>query len=262
MVGMKKRNLIVANWKMNPSSLLEAKGLFSTTKKVASTLKNTDVVICPPFVFLESLAKTTRPKNLTLGAQNISSERKGAFTGEISGEMVRKLEGRYVIIGHSERRSSVFGVGETDKIVNAKMLVALESGLIPILCVGEKERDGDASYLSFIKEQLRAGLLNLSKKDLVGIIVAYEPIWSIGKSYKETMSPTDIHEMSLFIKKSIGEIYGRDIGNSAKVLYGGSVEKENTENIMRYGDVYGLLVGHSSLIAEEFANILKLADIK
>lgn len=262
MVGMKKRNLIVANWKMNPSSPLEAKSLFSTTKKIANTLKNTDVVICPPFVFLESLTKTTKPKNLTLGTQNISSERKGAFTGEISGEMVRKLEGRYVIIGHSERRNSVFGLGETDQIINKKMLRALEAGLTPILCVGEKERDGDASYLSFIKEQLKAGLDGLQKKDLVGIIIAYEPIWAIGKSYKETMNPTDIHEMSLFIKKSIGEIYGRDIGNSAKILYGGSVEKENAENIMRYGDVHGFLVGHASLVPEEFSQILKVADIK
>ncbi len=258
----KKRNLIVANWKMSPTSPAEAKKLFYSTRKSVALLKNTDVVICPPAVFLENLAKLSGPKNLSFGAQNIFSERKGAFTGEISAEMAKNVGAKYVIVGHSERRSTLFGLAETDKVINQKMLLSFDSGLLPILCVGERERDKDASYLSFIKEQLRSGLADVQKKDLVGVIIAYEPLWAIGKSYKESMSPTDIHEMSLFIKKSIGEIYGRDIGQSAQVLYGGSVEKENAEAIVRYGEVRGFLVGHASLSASEFAEILKVGDIK
>lgn len=253
---MKKRNLVVANWKMNPETLEEAKRIFGTSKKIASLLRNTDVVVCPPFVYLGSLSKSKLTRNLFLGVQNVAAEINGAFTGEVSSKMVRNLGAKYAIIGHSERRA----MGESNEIVRNKLRIALDAGLSPILCIGEKTRDKEGAYLEFIKDQIRECLIGLQKKDLVGMIIAYEPIWAIGKSYKEAPTPTDIHEMVLFIKKVVGELFGRDISTSLKILYGGSVEAPNAYEILHIGNVEGFLVGHASLNAQEFGQILKVAD--
>src|SRR3989338_2494319 len=128
---MKKRNLIVANWKMNPEGLEEAKRVFNSTKKTVSLIKNIDIVVCPPFLFLYSLSRSKLPKNLFLGAQDISNEVKGAFTGEVSAEMVKNSGASYTIVGHSERRS----MGETNQIVRKKLQIAFDTGLTPILCI-------------------------------------------------------------------------------------------------------------------------------
>ena len=254
---MKKRNLIVANWKMNPESLEEAKRIFNFTKKTVSLIKNTDVVICPPFLFLYPLSNSKLPKNLFLGAQDISNEVKGAFTGEVSAEMVKNSRASYSIVGHSERRA----MGETNKIINKKLQVAFNSALTPILCIGEKERDKEGTYLEFIKNQVKECLSGLQKKYLVGLLLAYEPVWAIGKSYREAMSPTDVHEMVLFIKKVVGELFGKDIAGSLRILYGASVEPENTALLFEHGNIDGLLVGHASLTSQ-FGEILKAVDVK
>lgn len=255
---MKKRNLVLANWKMNPESLEKAKEIFNGIRSATKGLKNTDVIVCPPFPFIFTLAKLDSPKNLFLGSQNISSEMEGAFTGEVSAEMIKSLGVKFTIIGHSERRA----MGESNEIIKKKLEIAFDVGLIPILCVGEKERDKDGSHLAFIKEQIKGCLTGLHKKHLVGLFIAYEPIWAIGKSYKEAMSPTDIHETVLFIKKSFGELFGRDIAGSLRILYGGSVESENASEIVRLGNVDGFLVGHASLVPAGFGQILKAVDVK
>lgn len=255
---MKKRNLVLANWKMSPDSLIEAKKIFNTARDFAKSLKNTDVVICPPFPFIQPLSKLNYPKNIFFGAQNIFSEQKGAFTGEVSAEMVKNLGADFVIVGHSERRA----MGETNEIVRKKLQVAFDAGLAPVLCIGEKERNKEGTHLAFIKNQIKECLIGLPKKYLVGMIIAYEPIWAIGKSYKEAMNPTDIHETSLFIKKSFGELFGRDIAESLRILYGGSVEAENSAEIVHIGNVDGFLVGHASLKSEQFSQILKAVDGK
>lgn len=255
---MKKRNLVLANWKLNPESLDKAKEIFNGIRLVAKGLKNTDVIVCPPFPFIFPLAKLDSPKNLFLGSQNISSEIKGAFTGEVSVEMVKNLGAKFSIVGHSERRK----MGETNEIIKKKLEIAFDTGLTPILCIGEKERDKNGDYLEFIKNQIKECLTGLVKKDLVGIHVAYEPIWAIGKSYKEAMSPTDIHETVLFIKKVFGELFGRDIAGSLRILYGGSVEAQNASEIVRLGNVDGFLVGHASLVPAGFGQILKVVDVK
>jgi triosephosphate isomerase (TIM) len=255
---MKKRNLVVANWKMAPETLGDAKKVFNGARLSAKGLKNTDVVVCPPFTFIYPLSRLDRPKNIFLGAQNVFTEIKGAFTGEVSVEMIKDLGAKFVIVGHSERRA----MGETNETVKRKLQVAFNADITPILCVGEKNRDRDGSHLEFIKNQIKESLTNLQKKDLVGIIIAYEPIWAIGKSYKEAMSPTDIHETVLFIKKIIGENFGRDIAAGCKILYGGSVEAENASEIVRLGNIDGFLVGHASLIPVDFSAILKAADVK
>lgn len=258
MALMKKRNLVIANWKMNPESLEEAKKIFNSTKKAASLLKNTDVVVCPPFPYLALLAKSNIPKNIFFGSQNISSESKGAFTGEVSAAMVKNTGATFSIIGHSERRA----MGETNDLIRKKLQAAFNEGLIPIFCIGEKERDREGAYLETIKNQIKECLAGLQKKYLVGLIIAYEPVWAIGKSYKDAMSPTDVHEMTLFIQKSLGEFFGRDIAASVKILYGAAVEAENAKMLFDQGNIEGLLVGHASIIPEQFTEILKAVDIR
>lgn len=242
---------------MSPETLGEAKKIFNAARITGKGLKNTDVIICPPTPFLHPLIRLNRPKNIFFGAQNIHSETKGAFTGEVSAEMVKNLEAKFVLIGHSERRA----MGENNELVKKKLQIAFDTDLIPVLCVGEKERDKEGGHLEFIKNQIKESLLGLQKKHLVGITVAYEPIWAIGRSYREAMSPTDIHETILFIKKIIGEFFGRDIADGSRVLYGGSVEPENVYEIARIGNADGFLVGHASLVPEQFSAILKAADM-
>ena len=255
---MKKRNIVVANWKMNPETLEEAKRVFGAVKRVASALKNTDIVICPPLPFLYPLLKSKLSKNLFFGAQNIASEVKGAFTGEVSALMVKNIGVTFGIIGHSERRA----MGETNEIIRKKLEASFNNKIIPILCIGERARDKEGAYLEFIKTQIKECLTGLQKKNLLGLIIAYEPIWVIGKSYRESMNPTDIHEMTLFIKKVAGEMFGKDIASSFKILYGGSVEAENIFDMIRLGNVDGFLVGHASLVTQQFSEILRVVDMK
>lgn len=253
---MKKKNIVIANWKMNPSSLGEAKNIFNFTKKAASLLKNTEVLLAPPYVYLQPLSKISRPKNLYITAQNTHYEEKGAFTGEVSTSMLKDLGVRFVLVGHSERRA----MGESDNIVNKKLQAVFEAGLTPILCIGESIRDKEGSHLEFLKEQLKNSIYGLQKKYMVGMMIAYEPVWAIGKSYREAMSPTDIHETVLFIRKSLGELFGKDIASSVRILYGAAVEAPNARAIIDYGNVEGFLVGHASLKKEEFPLILKAID--
>ncbi len=255
---MKKKNIVIANWKMNPSSLEEAKSIFNFTKKTASVLKNTEVLVAPPFVYLGLLSKISRPKNLFITAQNSYFEEKGAFTGEVSNQMLKDLGVRFVLVGHSERRA----MGEDNKIINKKLESVFEAGLTPILCIGESVRDREGSHLEFLKEQLKNSISGLQKKYMLGLIIAYEPVWTIGKSYREAMSPTDIHETVLFIRKSLGELFGKDIASSVRILYGAAVEAPNARAIIDYGNVEGFLVGHASLKKEEFPEILKSVDVK
>ncbi len=255
---MKKRYFVVANWKMNPESLLKAKTIFNATRNFAKKNKNVDVLVCPPFVYLEPLLKLNRPKNLFLGAQNISSEEKGAFTGEVSAFMLKNLGVRFSIIGHSERRE----MGETDELVKKKLEMAFANGLTPIFCIGEKERDKDGSHLEVVKNQIKNGLIDIPKKNLLGLFVAYEPIWAIGKSYREAMNPTDVHETSLFIQKVAGDLFGRDIASSFKILYGAAIEPENAKPMMEYGNVEGFLVGHASLEPDQFGRIIEAVNAK
>ncbi|MBN2094216.1 MAG: triose-phosphate isomerase [Candidatus Zambryskibacteria bacterium] len=254
---MKKRNLVIANWKMNPGSLEEAKKIFNTARDSAKKFKNIEVGICPPFVYLALLLKLQHPKNLFFGAQNLASEIGRAFTGEVSAEMIKNIGAEFVVIGHSERRA----MGEDNEIISQKLKIAFDSELKPILCIGELERSKEGEHLAFLKKQIKECLSDLPKKYLIGITIAYEPIWSIGKSYKEAMTPTDIHETVLFIKKIITDLFGREIADSVRIIYGGSVEAENAAEIMEYGAVDGLLVGHASL-TDQFPNILKNMDLK
>ncbi len=248
-----KKVLVVANWKMNPENAEKAKEIFRGTRIITKNLKNTKVVICPPFVYLSDLEKINDLK-LTLGAQDMFWEKNGSFTGEISSSML-KGEG-YVILGHSERRA----LGETDEMVARKTASAIKAGLLPILCIGEKERDIHGEYLHFLRKQIIESLGKLPKRFLEKLVIAYEPIWAIGKSEEGAMKPADIHETSIFIKKVLAEIYEKKAAVSVPILYGGAVSYKNAKDIIVQGEVQGLLVGHESLNVKRFGELLKNVD--
>ncbi len=252
-IAMKKnKKLIVSNWKMNPATLDEAKELCKKVSKVAGRLKNIESVICPPFVYLSSLGG----KKSNLGAQDVFWRNAGSFTGEVSPEMLRDLGVTYCIIGHSERRT----IGESDEVISKKVLAGLREGLKVILCIGEKERDVAGEYFEFLKTQLKQSLLGVERKYLSDLTIAYEPLWSIGKSFADAMKPVDIRETSIFIKKVLSDIYDQKVSSSVRIIYGGSVETENISSILGEGEVEGVLVGHKSLEADEFIELLKRAN--
>jgi len=237
------KNLIVANWKMNPVSKEEAKNIFSAIKAGAKGVK-AEVVVCPPFVYLPIL------KGLKTGAQNVYFEDKGAFTGEISAGMLTDLKVKYVIIGHSERRKYF---GETDETVNKKIKKALEAGLKVIFCIGETAEERDAGKKNEVLErQIKIGLQDTTNYPLLtkNLVVAYEPIWAIGTG--NNCSVQETKESINFIRKFVGK--------KTRILYGGSVKSENSGAYIKDAGANGLLVGGASLNPEEFIKIVKSAE--
>lgn len=249
------KKIVIANWKMNPVSLTEAKKLFTETKRKAGALKKTQVVVCSPFVFLSSLI-VKKNKKFFLGSQNSFWIPSGAYTGEVSSEMLKSLGVSHVIVGHSERR----GMGETDEMVSKKIASLTKLQIVPVLCIGERERDTHGEYLAILSKQIKASLSGVQKKDVKNIVIAYEPIWAIGKTAEEAMNPHKLHEMVLYIRKVLTEIYGRDIAQSVQIIYGGSVESKNAQALMKDGNVSGFLVGHASLSAKGFGEIITAAE--
>ncbi|MCR4334588.1 MAG: triose-phosphate isomerase [Patescibacteria group bacterium] len=247
----KSQKIIVGNWKMNPSSAEEARRIFLSAKKQALKLKNIFIVVCPPFIYLQQCKKLFIGDYIALGGQNICKEHSGSFTGEISVNMLKNIGAEYCIIGHSERRA----MGETNEIVALKNRVALSAGLKVVLCVGEKERDINVAYLDFLKNQIKESLYKVERKYIKDIIIAYEPIWAIGS--KEAMTPSDIYEMTIFIKKTLSDIYGQEEALKVRVIYGGAVTFRNAEDIIVEGKVDGLLVGHESVNQDGFRRIVK-----
>ncbi len=249
------KKLIIGNWKMYPASVKEAREKFVAIKKVAATLRNVQTVICPPFVYVSDLQKLVTGNRVVVGAQNAWVENEGAYTGEVSPAMLDSLKVSYVILGHSERRT----LGETDELVYQKVLAALKTGLTVVLCVGERERDADGKYLNHISEQIKTALKGVQKKNLAGIVIAYEPIWAIGKHALRAASPDDALEVSILIKRTLADLYGKDAG-IVPILYGGSVDSKNAWEFLVKSHVDGLLVGRASLDPKVFGEILKSAD--
>lgn len=246
---------MVANWKMNPATAVEARALFAKTKRVASRLEKVETVICPPFLYTGMFAHAGTSR-VSLGAQDVFYLNTGRATGEVSPEMLLDLGVSVVIVGHSERRA----FGETDEIVSKKVLAVLKEGLKAILCIGEKERDEEAKFYDILKNQIKNSFSGIQRRYLMDLIIAYEPVWAIGKSVREAMTPRDIRETAIFIKKVLADIYGQETTASIPILYGGSAEPENAGAILSEGGVDGLLVGHKSLDAEDFIKILKSAN--
>lgn len=249
------KKLIVGNWKMNPQSVKEAEILFKNIGKATSSIKNTDIVICVPFPFL-SIVKKLKNKKITLGAQNVFYQAEGAYTGEVSASMLRDLGVKYVIVGHSERRSQ----GETNEIVNKKLIAILKAKLTPILCIGESIRNNDGSYLGIVKDQLMANLASVSKNQIKQIVIAYEPVWALSSTVnRHDATPHDFEEMKIYIRKTLTDMFGPTAANSVRIIYGGSANKDNALSFLQIG-ADGLLPGKASLDAKNFANIIEIAS--
>jgi triosephosphate isomerase len=249
------KEFIVGNWKMNPLTGKEAEKLFSGVAKEISRVKRTEIVVCPPSVFLDRLTKI-RTSKITLGGQDAFWGGAGAFTGQVSGEMLYEIGARYVILGHSERRE----MGESNADINQKMKAALLSGLRPILCVGESSRDENHGYFNLIKIELEECVAGVSKNSISKIIIAYEPIWAISTTpNRKDATADDSREMSIFIRKVLSDKFGKD-SSKIKVLYGGSVSEKDAGEFLESGGVDGLLVGRASLNAKKFSEIVKICE--
>lgn len=247
-----EKKLIVANWKMNPSKLVEARKLLAAIVKEMILGKNgeMEIVICLPFIWLGKLIDEFKPKKgFAFGAQNCHWELGGAYTGEISAAMLADAGVKYVILGHSERRQFL---GETDAVINLKIKTALKAELRPILCVGEKE--GEEMNLA-VEEQLTKDLAGLNVNQAKGIVIAYEPIWAIGTD--RPCLPDNALSATLFIRRILTKNYSRFLAEKIPIIYGGSVDAKNAADYIKNANMNGLLVGGASLEAEEFTKIMK-----
>lgn len=242
------KNIIVANWKLNPLTKEESIKLFDAIENGVDN-NNSDIVICPPFIFLSVLGES---KNIKLGAQNCFWEKKGAFTGEISPEMLKDLGCEFVIIGHSERRQYF---NETDEVINKKLKAAIGAGLKPILCVGETESQREVGETDeVIAKQIIEGLTGILEEEFKNIIIAYEPVWAIGTG--NACEAEEANRMAETIRKVVAKTYSKKVSENLPILYGGSVNSDNSKKYINQTEINGFLVGGASLKAEEFLKII------
>ncbi|MBL7155400.1 MAG: triose-phosphate isomerase [Candidatus Portnoybacteria bacterium] len=255
---MDHKPLIIANWKMNPTTQKEAEHLFGSVEKEVRKIKEAEIVICPPFVWLSILSASARG-GLAFGSQDCFWEEKGAYTSQVSPLMLKNLDCQYVIIGHSERRKHF---QESDELINRKIKMALKTRLRPILCLGEEVRDTFDSQgqplneMSLkVGEQLEKDLMGISEAKIREIVIAYEPIWAIGTGIP--CSSDEAMKAALFIRKTLTKFYSRPIAEKVKILYGGSVTSQNAADYVKGAGMNGLLVGGASLNATEFVKIIE-----
>ena len=248
-----RKPFIAGNWKMNTNcqeAISLAAGLADTVKKIDAV----DIAICPPFVYLHDTARALSSSKISLGAQNVYFQTNGAFTGETSCEMLKDVCCSYVIIGHSERRHIM---GETDELINKKVAMAISSGLLPILCVGELLEQREASQTdAVVAEQVKKGLEGLSEEKVIAVTIAYEPVWAIGTGKTATSQQAqDVHRM---IRTLLAKMYSDSTAEQIRIQYGGSAKPANTAELMSCPDVDGLLVGGASLKIEDFASMIEI----
>lgn len=236
---------------MYPRSLSEAKEIVTEIRSIArkAVSKGVQPVICPPAVFLAGLMGGGT--SLQFGGQDAAAIGEGALTGENSPVQLASLGAKYVILGHSERRA----LGETDAVIAAKVIAAVKAGLMVILCVGEKERDSDGRYFVEVGNQLRASLQDFPETKSVHLMIAYEPIWAIGANASHPATPRDHQEMSMLLRRTLAEMFGKQKGFHIPLLYGGSVDTKNAQSFLDIG-ADGLLIGRTSLRAKDFALII------
>ncbi|MCM8818491.1 MAG: triose-phosphate isomerase [Candidatus Omnitrophica bacterium] len=247
-----KKTLIAGNWKMFKTPSESVRFVFDLIKNLKK-YEDRDVLLCPPFTSLYPISQILTNTSIKLGAQNVYFENEGAYTGEISPLMLKDIGVKYVICGHSERRN-IFG--ETDEIINKKLKKVAETGMNPILCVGEKleEREKGETFW-VIENQIKKCLENF--KDIEKLVIAYEPVWAIGTG--KTALPQQAQEVHIFIRELISTLYNKEAGENLIILYGGSVKPENIDSLMKEKDIDGVLVGGACLIIDSF---LKIIDYK
>lgn len=248
-----RRAVIAGNWKMNKTRP-EAKALIEELKPLAANA-DCGVVICVPFTNLETAIELTKGTNICVGAQNCHFAKSGAYTGEISADMLAELGVEYVVLGHSERRQYF---GETDETVNLRTKAALGAGLKPIVCVGELLWEREANITEeVLAKQIKLDFAGISAEDMVKCIVAYEPVWAIGTG--KTATADQAEEACLFIRNTIASVYGNDVANAVTIQYGGSMNAGNAAELLSKTDVDGGLIGGASLKAPDFATIINAA---
>jgi triosephosphate isomerase len=246
-----RKPLIAGNWKMN-LKIEDSIKLVEELKSKVKDVSETEVLVCPSFIALKKVSSLLKSSNIELGAQNICSEEKGAFTGEVSAEMVKEAGCKYVIIGHSERRHIY---KESDDVVNKKLKIALKNKLKPIICVGETLAERESNKTSeVITNQVKNSLKEITKDEMAKIAIAYEPVWAIGTGKNAT--PLEAQEVHVLIRNLIKDIFGEKISVEVRIIYGGSVKPDNIKELMMQSDIDGALVGGASLKAEDFSKIV------
>jgi triosephosphate isomerase len=249
-----RKQYIAGNWKMN-LTLEEARGIARKLCDVIADAETVDIGVFPPFVYLKDVCDILSDSKIFVGAQNMNMEERGAFTGEVSGGMLRDIGCTHVIIGHSERRTIY---QESDSIINSKLKAALLNNLQPILCVGERQEERDADKTREVVEgQLSGGLLSLNPEQVKGLTIAYEPVWAIGTG--KTATPEQANEVHAFIRNTLKSKYGDDTAQNIRIQYGGSVNAENAKDLLGQPEIDGALVGGASLDSNSFLDIVSEA---
>lgn len=249
--------LVIGNLKMNILSSLEREQYFKLFKKelTGKGLTRTSIVLCPPAVHLEAFKKL-KSKKVSIGAQNMFWERSGSYTGEISPAMLKNLGAEYVILGHSERRKYFC---ENDEEINLKIMAALKTGLVPIICVGEKEQRGNNAIV--VMGQLKNCLKEVAAARIENIVICYEPVWAISANNPNHLPTTDeVMGTRILIKKFLVQKYGAKAADKVRIIYGGSVDSKNAKNICVDSGMDGALVGRESLAPYEFLKIVEIIN--
>ncbi len=251
-----RKAIIAGNWKMNKTRP-EAKELLEAIKPlVANAEGKIEVIACVPFTNLETAINTTAGSNVKVGAENVHFEKSGAFTGEISADMLTELGVEYVVIGHSERRQYF---GETDETVNKRTLAALNAGLKPIVCVGELKWERQCNITEeVIARQIKLDLWDVTAEQVKNVVIAYEPVWAIGTG--KTATADQAEEVCAFIRAQLAKLYNQDAADAVTIQYGGSMNDGNADELLSKTNVDGGLIGGASLVAEKFAAIVKAAS--
>ena len=250
-----RKRIIAGNWKMN-KSVAESIDLASDIKRDLAECGDVDVVLCPPFTSLAAVGEVIDATCIKFGSQNMHWESEGAYTGEISANMLRSIYCHYVILGHSERRSYF---GETDEVVNKKTKAALAANLIPIVCVGESlEERKSEQHEAVVKSQILGSLAGIDAADLKRIIVAYEPVWAIGTG--EVATPEQAQDMHAFIRSVLAEMADEDVAESVRIQYGGSMKPANAAELLSQPDIDGGLIGGAALEARSFIELVRIAQ--
>ncbi len=241
--------LVAGNWKMHKDAA-ETVAFCEALRSLIDGTAHCEIVICPPLIDIESAVGATRGAKIKIGAQNLHWATEGAYTGEVSGPMIRAAGCSYVIVGHSERRKYF---GETNEIVARKTLAALEAGLTPIVCIGEFEKQ---NAREFIAKEFHGSVGTLSAEQFARVVVAYEPFWAIGSG--DVAAPATAGEVHRFIREQAGELFGEEAAGNVRILYGGSVKPENAAGLVAESEIDGFLVGGASLDPATFAAIVSL----
>ena len=251
---MSRKYLIAGNWKMNTTAS-ESVDLISEINSLVGQQTQVQVCICPPFTSIQKSSSLVEQSEVLLGAQNMSAEPSGAFTGEVSAEMLRDLYVNFVILGHSERRQYF---GETNESINLKVLAAVQNNLKPIYCIGEtlEERESEKT-LEVVKTQVQEGLANFPLSEVDNLVLAYEPVWAIGTG--KTATDEMAQEVHAYVRALLVDLFGDAAGSGIRILYGGSMKPENAAGLLSQPDVDGGLIGGASLNAKSFCAIVDSA---